>query len=387
MYIYRRNGSYQEMEVLRYEKTSRIPADPVHDKQPGGLLHSGHTTHRAGAYPQLYGNRNPPTCTEKGYTTYTCDCGDSYSGKETAATGHTWSDWNTTKEPTETAEGSTERICSACKEKETKKLEKLTHTHKYSEKVTAPTCTKKGYATYTCACGDSYTSNEISATGHSYSEWTTTKKATCTTDGTQQRSCSCGDTQTQTIAATSHSYSKATCTSPKTCSKCGATEGDALGHDYVYGTCRKCSEKAPTQTLGFGDSVSFSYEYLSYSGDFSVSVGDTYTLYNHNTGASLVDGMYVRIPIVIKNIGSSTSQITRNIIDLVDSNGHTEGASWSNVITSNGWFDDGELFAVNIRPNGSISGSIYIPYTGAGTYCLIINDYGSVDIVIEFEIF
>lgn len=29
-----------------------------------------------------------PTCTDKGYTTYTCSCGDSYTADETAATGH-----------------------------------------------------------------------------------------------------------------------------------------------------------------------------------------------------------------------------------------------------------------------------------------------------------
>ena len=30
-----------------------------------------------------------PTCTEGGYTTYTCACGDSYTGAETSALGHT----------------------------------------------------------------------------------------------------------------------------------------------------------------------------------------------------------------------------------------------------------------------------------------------------------
>ena len=33
-----------------------------------------------------------PTCTEKGYTTYTCDCGDTYQSDETAATGHTYAE-------------------------------------------------------------------------------------------------------------------------------------------------------------------------------------------------------------------------------------------------------------------------------------------------------
>ena len=32
------------------------------------------------------------TCTEEGYTTYTCHCGDSYVDDEVPATGHTWED-------------------------------------------------------------------------------------------------------------------------------------------------------------------------------------------------------------------------------------------------------------------------------------------------------
>jgi hypothetical protein len=31
-----------------------------------------------------------PTCTEAGYTTYTCACGDTYTGDEVAALGHTY---------------------------------------------------------------------------------------------------------------------------------------------------------------------------------------------------------------------------------------------------------------------------------------------------------
>ena len=44
-----------------------------------------------------------PTCTEGGYTTYTCECGDSYIADETAALGHDWQ-----------ADGS----CSRCDEKQ-----------------------------------------------------------------------------------------------------------------------------------------------------------------------------------------------------------------------------------------------------------------------------
>lgn len=41
-----------------------------------------------------------PTCTEKGYTTYTCACGNTYKANETAAKGHTYSDATCTKAQT-----------------------------------------------------------------------------------------------------------------------------------------------------------------------------------------------------------------------------------------------------------------------------------------------
>ncbi len=67
-----------------------------------------------------------PTCTEKGFTTFTCDCGHSYVGREVAATGHAWGQWETTKQPTESAAGQEVRRCSTCAEQETKDLPKLT---------------------------------------------------------------------------------------------------------------------------------------------------------------------------------------------------------------------------------------------------------------------
>ena len=69
-----------------------------------------------------------PTCTEPGYTTYTCTCGDSYTDSETEALGHS-----------------------------------------YTAVVTEPTCTERGYTIHTCAtCGDNYIDSETDALGHSY---------------------------------------------------------------------------------------------------------------------------------------------------------------------------------------------------------------------------
>ena len=56
-----------------------------------------------------------PTCTEGGYTTYTCSvCGDSYIDDATAALGHNWGEWTVVTEPTTTEAGDKVRVCSRC---------------------------------------------------------------------------------------------------------------------------------------------------------------------------------------------------------------------------------------------------------------------------------
>ena len=73
-----------------------------------------------------------PTCTEQGYTTYTCaECGDSYVDDYVDALGHN-----------------------------------------YESVVTDPTCTEQGYTTHTCAnCGDSSVDTYVDALGHDMGAW------------------------------------------------------------------------------------------------------------------------------------------------------------------------------------------------------------------------
>lgn len=39
-----------------------------------------------------------------------------------------------------------------------------------------------------------------------------------------------------------HQYAQADCLTPKICTLCGATRGQALGHDYTEGICSRCGE-------------------------------------------------------------------------------------------------------------------------------------------------
>ena len=56
----------------------------------------------------------PPTCTEKGYTTHTCACGDSYVDTYTDALGHAWDSGKVTKQPTATENGVRTYTCTRC---------------------------------------------------------------------------------------------------------------------------------------------------------------------------------------------------------------------------------------------------------------------------------
>ena len=102
-----------------------------------------------------------PTCTNGGYTTFVCPCGDSYTGDYTDAAGHS-----------------------------------------YQGTVTPPTCTADGYTAYQCqTCGDHYVSDYTYPAGHTWGQWQITVEATYYDEGSQQRTCSvCSASETQRIS-------------------------------------------------------------------------------------------------------------------------------------------------------------------------------------------
>nr|WP_297763920.1 SH3 domain-containing protein [uncultured Butyrivibrio sp.] len=56
-----------------------------------------------------------PTCTATGVTTYTCECGDTYT-EEISALGHTEGEWEVTKNATMLSDGEKVKKCSVCGE-------------------------------------------------------------------------------------------------------------------------------------------------------------------------------------------------------------------------------------------------------------------------------
>ena len=188
-----------------------------------------------------------PTCTEDGYTIYTCsECGDSYTSDIVTALGHSYDGGVVTKSATCAEEGVKTYTCATCGGTKTEAIAKLAHTEVIDAAV-APTCTETGLTEgkHCSVCNAVIVAQTVvAAKGH-----TPGAAATCTAPQT----CTvCGATVT---AALGHTWKDATCTTPKTCSVCGATEGEALGHTWNDATCtvaKTCSVCGATEGEALG---------------------------------------------------------------------------------------------------------------------------------------
>ena len=186
----------------------------------------------------------PPTCTEQGYTTYSCaTCGYSYPANYKDALNHNMTAIAAV-DPTCTAPGNNAYYtCGRCygvfedeagETATTAESEMLPATgHNYDAVVTDPTCTEQGYTVHTCqnGCGRNYTDSYVNALGHSYDEGAITTNPTCTGTGVKVFTCAvCSHTKAEDVAALGHTvvtdaYQAATCnesgwTEGKHCSIC-----------------------------------------------------------------------------------------------------------------------------------------------------------------------
>jgi len=111
-----------------------------------------------------------PTCTEQGYTIYTCiDCGHSYNDSFVRPYGHDYV--STVTSPTCEDKGYTTHTCSFCGDSYDDTFVPAKG-HNYSSVVTEPTCEEQGYTTHTCPdCGDRYDDSFTDPKGHGEGEW------------------------------------------------------------------------------------------------------------------------------------------------------------------------------------------------------------------------
>lgn len=145
-----------------------------------------------------------PTCTETGYTTYTCiACDHSYVGDQVGATGHSYDDGVVTTEPTCTEPGVKTFTCG-CGHSYTESIDALNHNLVDVDGQDA-TCTVDGYTAHKACSRCDYVEGKdiLTASGHSYTEgeWSWTGNST---DGYTAASltftCACGDSHSQTAA-------------------------------------------------------------------------------------------------------------------------------------------------------------------------------------------
>ena len=137
-----------------------------------------------------------PTCDSKGYTEYTCTCGDSYKSDYKDAKGHDYK--SKTVAPTCESKGYTKYTCNACG-KSYKDNEKSATGHNYKTETIAPTQDSKGYDLHTCKnCGKSYKDNytdKLPAPTEHQHEWVWTEYVgpyACR-EGYNLYTCACGE--------------------------------------------------------------------------------------------------------------------------------------------------------------------------------------------------
>ena len=163
-----------------------------------------------------------PNCTERGYTTYTCECGHSYVGDYVDISHKSTKQYERViTKPTCAEDGSKEVItsCSDCKTavgRETVIIPALGHTPEdaVEENYVAPTCTATGSKEISVCCSvcDEEISCEtvvIEATGHSYNEGEVTTAANCTMAGVKTYTCGkCSHSYTEEIAPLDHRWNE-----------------------------------------------------------------------------------------------------------------------------------------------------------------------------------
>ncbi len=179
-----------------------------------------------------------PTCTEQGYTTYTCSiCGDEYVDDYVDPLGHEWGEWTAVSGPTCEENGEETRTCSRCGMTEDRSVDALGHD--YVAEVTEPTCEEQGYTTHTCSrCGDSFIDGYVDALGHDYVAEVT--EPTCEKQGYTTHTCSrCGDTYVDGyVNPLGHEWNEGIETKPATetedgvmtytCTRCGETRTEII---------------------------------------------------------------------------------------------------------------------------------------------------------------
>ncbi len=241
-----------------------------------------------------------PTCTEQGYTTYTCSCGEGYTDDYINPIGHVFSEYVYNNDATCFCNGTETAICSRenCGKSDTKEKENTALEHSLGEVVyvwNGDECTAKRVCTRNCFYEESETVNaeyvkdtdatceinekghyvatfitnalfekqitdnnsvekEDSKLGHNFVNYIYNDDANCVNNGTETSICSrenCGkyDTKEKENTALSHNFGNISyvwngdeCTATRVCSRDSShTETITVVGEYVKDTDATCT--------------------------------------------------------------------------------------------------------------------------------------------------
>jgi len=175
-----------------------------------------------------------PTCETQGYTTYTCDCGDSYKAEYVNALGHNYVGVQT-KAPTCTEVGIMTYTCqNDASHTYTEEIPMVSHTYGETviENIVDATCTTEGSydnVVYCTVCGEEISRDTVIVDKASHTEGDVVVEnivdATCTTEGSYDNVvyCTvCGEEISRTTVIVD---------------KASHTEGDVVVENIVDATC------------------------------------------------------------------------------------------------------------------------------------------------------
>ena len=166
---------------------------------------------------------------------------------ETNEPAHTHTYTATITPPTCTAKGYITYTCSGCNDVLEDKTEIPSVGHSYTATVIAPTCESKGYTVHTCSiCSESYNDSEVDALGHT-EKTVAGKAATCTSTGLTEgiicSTCTTVIAEQHEIPAKGH-----TDVSPTdfVCDDCGADLCTEHVEEQIKGTAPTCTKNGLT---------------------------------------------------------------------------------------------------------------------------------------------
>ena len=195
------------------------------------------------------GEVKAPTCTEKGYTIYTCPCGDSYQSDEKAALGHSWSGGKCSTCGTACSHSYSGTTCTVCGDVREYYLVGLINgadtyessTYKFSSNKLTLKVTSDSYVAVRADNGDWYNfASYVTSTSGTLSNTSTGANEKMFIPG--------GTTVVFTLTVNTNetlklSYSISSCSHLKhgTDGKCTAC-GTSVSHTWSSGTCSVCGK-------------------------------------------------------------------------------------------------------------------------------------------------